>query len=327
MFRRLPLYASTKCRFLTSKPVEKTVDPSEPGANLSELRPIFDKIGASVGIKRLDDWYALSTTQFREHGGATILSRKLGGKLSASLPLVYPEHKWEIFKFRNMSKNIFATEQRQREYFDWLGAQLGVLSPEDWYALMPSSTELIRMGAASLLKRYSGSSILALQHLYPEHRFAPWKFKRVPRKFWDQFETRRLYFDSLAEQLGFNPTANPEAWYRFDRDTLAQFGGWTIAMKFKTLCNALNATYPEHRFLEWRFSAVPSGFWRDARNRRRFLLWLAREQRLIEQSIDDENGQVDFEKFYELQWDHVENQGGTLKIGSICLFVCFLVSI
>jgi hypothetical protein len=53
-------------------------------------------------------------------------------------------------------------------------------------------------------------------------------------------------------------------------------GGGFLAVRF---CNspisALKAAYPEHQFLEWRFSTAPRRFWRVKSNQRRFLDWCA----------------------------------------------------
>jgi len=46
------------------------------------------------------------------------------------------------------------------------------------------------------------SSVLI--NVYPEYNLKPWKFKKVPRRFWSQFENQNKYFASLYEDLGIS---------------------------------------------------------------------------------------------------------------------------
>jgi hypothetical protein len=54
----------------------------------------------------------------------------------------------------------------------------------------------------TLLSRYYGGSLYnALQAVYPEFEWHPWKFARKENGIWDDPQLSRRFFDWLAEQL------------------------------------------------------------------------------------------------------------------------------
>jgi hypothetical protein len=52
---------------------------------------------------------------------------------AAALGSIYPEHKWEIWKFPTVPRDYWSNLANQREYFDWLSRKLGIKNYEDWY--------------------------------------------------------------------------------------------------------------------------------------------------------------------------------------------------
>ena len=40
---------------------------------------------------------------------------------------------------------------------------------------------------------------------------------------------------------------------------------------------ALQAAYPEHEWLPWKFSNTPKGFWEKKENQKKFFDWLGKE--------------------------------------------------
>jgi hypothetical protein len=285
------------------------------GQPLPHIRARFDEIGSALKIKKLEDWYAISVEAFDEHDGGPLLRRHFNGSMSGALQKVYPEHEWNLFNFKNKQKRLYQAPENHRAYFDWLGQELGVRVLEDWYSLLPTTAKIRQLGGAALVKQYSGSPILALQAAYPEHVFHIWKFSRVPVKTWKNPKLLRQFFDSLAPQVGVKKL---DDWYEVaDRRIVGDAGGWTAVFENKGLASVFNKAYPEHQFVEWKFLAVPTGFWNQQSNRRRVLLWIAREKGLIAGKYDEAVEKIeesDLEQLYQIQYADLAAFGGTFCV-------------
>jgi hypothetical protein len=57
--------------------------------------------------------------------------------------------------------------------------------------------------------------------------------------------------------------------------TIENYGGTSLIQKYyaSSLRNALSEAYPDHRWVSWRFSRVPSETWSDPANQKDFILW------------------------------------------------------
>ena len=65
---------------------------------------------------------------------------------------------------------------KQREFMDWAGAQIGIQTHEDWYQV--SIKQILDLpGGHAVMKKYANSLIYALQRVYPEYNWQPWKSK------------------------------------------------------------------------------------------------------------------------------------------------------
>src|SRR4051812_35148548 len=68
--------------------------------------------------------------------------------------------------------------QNRREFFDWLGEQLGHKKMDDWYRV--TQADIHKFGGKSVLKYYNSSPSKALISLYPEHQWQLGQFKSKP---------------------------------------------------------------------------------------------------------------------------------------------------
>src|SRR5690242_7978426 len=76
--------------------------------------------------------------------------------------------------------------ESHKEFFERLSKKLGHKSKDDWYTT--SLSDVQESGGSGLLEYYYGQSIpKALKTLFPEHKWIPWKFKRVPNHGWDNY--------------------------------------------------------------------------------------------------------------------------------------------
>jgi hypothetical protein len=94
------------------------------------------------------------------------LVAKYERSLHKTLAKVYPEFQWQPWKFPVVSGRIWDSLDTQRDYFDWLGEQLGIRTHEEWYKV--TLDDCRRYKGNSLLSLYQNSVIKALSHVYPE---------------------------------------------------------------------------------------------------------------------------------------------------------------
>ena len=132
----------------------------------------------------------------------------------------------------------------------------------------------------------------------------PWENGRVPTGFWEHAENRAAYMRWLGERLGFFYIHD---WYRITkRDFDGNHGGGLLALRYKSSPLATLKEYLPHvEWKEWLFRSTPQGFWKQPRNRRRYMAWLARKR--------------DFQKtedWYRVKKEdfHANHGGGTLRV-------------
>src|SRR5262245_53745185 len=63
---------------------------------------------------------------------------------------------------------------KYKRFLDRLGGNLGFKEMDDWYSV--SSDVIAKNGGAGLLSYYNNSIPLALQSIYPQHKWLNWKF-------------------------------------------------------------------------------------------------------------------------------------------------------
>jgi hypothetical protein len=108
---------------------------------------------------------------------------------------------WDASKFERVPKNYWNDRQNRRALFDQLGKQLGVSTLDDWYQVRAS--HLSAKGAGGFLRRYYQDSLLkALEDIYPEKKWEPWRLKKVPHRFWSKEDNARVFLKSVKDQLG-----------------------------------------------------------------------------------------------------------------------------
>jgi hypothetical protein len=112
-------------------------------------------------------------------------------------------------------------------------------------------------------------------------------------------DSSRIFLDKLGKKLGFK---KPEDWYNLQLDDLRN--GSKSLLRFGSVAKLVQYTYPEHKWLHWKFIRVSTGYWDKQENARNFLDWLS--QQLGFQSMEDWYG-VTIKDFHE-------NGGATLLL-------------
>ena len=133
---------------------------------------------------------------------------------------------------------------------------------------------------------FDSSPYKAIDNAYPS-RFKEWEFKSTPSRYWLNkyngvkatrwlFEEKlKLTDEEIKEQLSVKLFEDNGL-----RGMLAKcFNG--------SIYDAINSAYP-HRFKEWEFKVVPSGYWDNPENAKNAVRWLIEEKlQLSERGIKE----------------------------------------
>jgi len=162
----------------------------------------------------------------------------------------------------------------RRDYLLWLGHKLRFHYMTDWYRL--AGEDLTQNHGHGVMNRYWRSSpIAALKDCFPEYDWKEWFFQQVPLRFWESRGNCRRYLNWLADRLGYRRW---EDWYKVRVKDFLRNRGISLLAEYKTSpARALMDVFPGRNWCEWKFSQVTDGFWRQARNRHRYLHWLGRQ--------------------------------------------------
>ena len=142
----------------------------------------------------------------------------------------------------------------------------------DWYNLTVEDVSF--SGGSKLLRSYyKGSLCKALEAIFPNHIWYPWKFKQnVTFKYWSNRENRKLFLDWFGKQIGIKKM---DDWYQVAIHQFIQHGGRGILAKYRdSPSQLLLSTYTEHPWIVWKFDRIPSRYWNQRENQRQYLEWL-----------------------------------------------------
>jgi len=90
----------------------------------------------------------------------------------------------EGWKFSVLPKGFWDIQKNRRDFFDWLGKQVGVHRLEDWYKI--DIQQVWERGGYSLSKYYCGSLPHALKNIYADFptKSVFWKYvKEVDKDY------------------------------------------------------------------------------------------------------------------------------------------------
>jgi hypothetical protein len=157
---------------------------------------------------------------------------------------------------------------------DYVAERLGISNVEDWYGV--TSNHLLDNGASSMLKYFQYSSYNAIRSAYQDTEWLPWLFDHSQSSIWEDQETRRNYFDWLALQFKFD---TPEDWYGLKKTDILDRGGGRLLDDYYngSIARAICSIYPEFQWQPWRFTNVPSSFWRTLENQKIFMEWIEKK--------------------------------------------------
>ncbi len=226
----------------------------------------------ALGLRRYEDWYAVTTQRLRRLPGGASLLNVFGGSLFAAVQDAFPEYEFLPWLFRACPRAFWRDPENRRRYMRWLEGELGIERPDQWYAV--THQDFKRHKGSGLLA-YHGSTVSeAIKESYPDYPWCEWLFVKTPKGFWMHRANRVRYMNWLGARLGFS---RMEDWYRVRRDDfLAHRGGHLLRFYGGSPARAVKDCFPQHEWHEWLFGRVPTGFWDERHNRVRFIRWLAK---------------------------------------------------
>jgi hypothetical protein len=210
--------------------------------DIESHKDFFDWLAKELGISNKEDWEKISKSAVEERGGSALLDRYYGGSVKRALATVYEDPTF-------LQQRLLKPLSDQREYLDWLGAQLNIGKKQEWYRITKS--QLIEKGGGALLTLYGNCVSKVLQHVYPELGLLPWKFETVAAGFWNNLKNHRDYFEWLRKELAIQ---RPQDWYHFKISDLNDTGGRALITRYyaNSLAKAVTSVFPEFSWQMWR---------------------------------------------------------------------------
>ena len=84
--------------------------------NMNIQRKFMEWLGTRLGIKKMDDWYELTTEKICDNGGKTLLEGYYHGSPSQLLQTIYPNFPWQLWRFSNVPKGYWLSVKNQRNF-------------------------------------------------------------------------------------------------------------------------------------------------------------------------------------------------------------------
>ena len=230
-------------------------------------------LGQRLGFRKMESWYRITTNDFKRNRGATVLATQWGSSAIAAVKECFPDYDWKDWLFGNVPRHFWPDPTNRHRYMRWLGQELGIRCPADWYGV--SNHDFAKHQAGALLLYYDSTISLAIMDYLPNYDWKEWMFDKTPKRFWQKKANRRRYMTWLGERLGFKSARD---WYSvlYD-DFVANYGTQFMKIYHKSPIAALQEYFPRHTWNEWMFIRVPAGYWDEPENRKRYMRWLAKK--------------------------------------------------
>eukprot|EP01118_Nematostelium_gracile_P006691 TRINITY_DN2154_c0_g1_i1.p1 TRINITY_DN2154_c0_g1~~TRINITY_DN2154_c0_g1_i1.p1 ORF type:complete len:503 (+),score=96.97 TRINITY_DN2154_c0_g1_i1:89-1597(+) len=157
------------------------------------------------------------------------------------------------------SKVLKWDKDNEKTFFDvYLVDKLGLKSKEDWYKV--TQEDVFKLGGEGLLRTvYDGSLTKALQSVYPDHKWFPWKFpERLSPGSWTNMQIRTDLMEYLKSQLNLQTM---EDWYTVTQKDIYDHGGGSLLMRYhhNSAADMITSMFPEHYWDFNKFHQTPRG--------------------------------------------------------------------
>jgi len=230
-------------------------------------------LGQQLGFRKREDWYRITTNDFKRNSGNTLLRYFWHDSAICAVKECFPDYEWKDWLFAIAPRHYWKAPENHRHYMDWLGQQLGIRCPADWYRVTVQDFK-DHKGEAFLI-HYDSAVSLAVMNYLPDYDWKEWKFSKAPNAFWQEKKNRKRYVLWLGQELGFKKTSD---WYAVTADDFnSNYGKYCLTLYGGSPVAVLRDCFPRYTWHEWMFIRVPCGFWDSLENRRRYMRWLAKK--------------------------------------------------
>jgi hypothetical protein len=222
-------------------------------------------IGSQLGIKEGDyeSWQKVEYRDLRRLGAASLLT-EFGDSTSKMLISVFPEHLWNLEKFKTKPRHYWEFNENHKSALLEVGKKLGIKEGdfEAWYKV--KADDIRAHGGQSLLPQYGNSPSEIIVNLFPEHDWNLALFPVKPRYYFKSIETQREFILEMARKLGFKE-GNFEMFYKITTSDFSKYGGYSLLDLYsRSLRVTITSVFPEHQWLPWKFNVqATKWFWAD----------------------------------------------------------------
>jgi hypothetical protein len=226
-----------------------------------------------LNCRKMKDLYRLTYGDLHRNHGSGLASRYWRASLIEGIKECFPEYDWQEWLFKQALKSFWHDKRNHRRYMTWLGEQLGIRCPDDWYRV--KTDDFFRFGGGAFLIYYRSSVSLAVKAYLPKYDWKEWLFNRTPMNFWRSRENRFRYMRWLGTVLGYK---HLDDWYNVTYEDFNNHCGKDLLVLYhKSPVLAVVDLIPRKEWHEWKFNRVPTDFWKAPQNRRRYMDWLGKQ--------------------------------------------------
>jgi hypothetical protein len=148
--------------------------------NSLENRRLYVRwLGQRLGFRKPEDWYRISTEDFKRNHGGGILQLHWRSSAIGAVRECFPEHDWKEWLFRVTPFRFWHNPKNHRRYMRWLGQQLGIRDPSGWYRV--GNRDFKKNKGGTLLLHYDSTVSLAIMSNLPNYDWKPWMFDKTRR--------------------------------------------------------------------------------------------------------------------------------------------------
>jgi very-short-patch-repair endonuclease len=178
------------------------------------------------GWENKKDLYNLTNEMISSNHGSGLMNqynRSVVALLNDVLEPPDGDKEWYPWCFKQVSLYTWDDFKNHKNYADWLYNKLNFTKMEDWYKV-DQNTFRNMCGSGLILnkKYYNGSHIAFLQKVYPDYKWLPWLFKKVPQRYWKDMENRINYMKWFRDTTGIQTA---EQFYELTREDFRRNNG------------------------------------------------------------------------------------------------------
>ncbi len=231
-----------------------------------QVREIVKEIGVKKGcrLECPDDFYKGLTKEdlyeYTKNKSTACYFRQVNDIIMEC----FPDHIFYEWKFKYITKEWWLLEENKIKFLRWLEKEMGWTKPEDWYNI---SKKILSLNYGHFFTN-NYNCLVTPSILYPNYEFLPWKFKNVPKGWWNNINNITFFLKWLEKELGWS---KPEDWYNITVDILCSNYGRTLLHTYN-INDLPSILYPNFSFKEECFKNVTRNFWENFDNIKNILL-------------------------------------------------------